>query len=75
MKTFFWLRILAFVKRGVVALESIAESQRALAETAVAPTRPRKQPKLAEVFTPSIADQNAEWQRQRDAEIFGEEIG
>ena len=73
-KFYFGLRVLALIKRAVVAIESIAESQRAIAETVVAPTRPKKAPKFAEVHVPTIAEQNAAWQRQRDAEIYGEEL-
>lgn len=73
MKAVFWLRMLAWIKRGVLALESIADSQKALAEAAVAPTRPRKSPKLAEVYVPDVGELNRQWQRDRDAEMYGEE--
>ncbi len=75
MKTaFIWLRIVVLLKHCVKALESIAESQRLIAETVVAPTRKPKRAKLTEVFTPSVEEQNREWQRQQDAELYGEEI-
>lgn len=74
MKALMWLRILAWGKRGVLALESIAESQRTIAE-ASAPTRRRVIPKVSEVFTPTIAEMNLEWQRQKDKERYGEELG
>ena len=73
MKAIFWLRMLAWIKRGAVALESIAESQQQMAEAVVAPTRKRKVPRFAEVHTPTVEERNQEWQRQRDAEVFGEE--
>lgn len=74
MRPFLWLRMLVFIKRGVVALESIAASQREIAETVVAPTRPPKRPKMASVFVQSVDQMNENWQRQRDVETYGEEI-
>ncbi len=70
MKARFLLRILAFTKRGVLALESIAKSQSAIAEVQTAATR-KKTPRMAEVWTPNVAEQNAEWQRLRDQQIYG----
>lgn len=72
MKSLALLRILALLKRAVKALETIAEAQKTMAEGARVPER--KRTKLAEVFVPSVADRNTEWQRRRDAEIYGEEL-
>lgn len=72
MKAMFWLRMLAWIKRGVLALERLATAQETLA-AAAAPRRVK--PKLAEVYNATIEDRNAAWQRQRDAEIYGEELG
>lgn len=74
MKPFFMLRIFVLLRRAVKALESIAQSQAAVAETVVAPTRPAKRAKLAEVFTPSIEQQNEAWQKSQDRAVYGEEI-
>lgn len=59
MKAWALLRALAWLKRGVLALESIAESQRAL----VSPQR-TKAPKMGEVFTPSVEERNEAWQER-----------
>lgn len=74
MKARYWLRILVYIKRGVLALESIAKSQAATTEVLVAPTRPRRAPKMAEIHTPSIEEQNVAWQRRLDSEIYGSDI-
>lgn len=74
MRAWFQLRMLAWAKRGVLALESIAKSQAALAEAAEVPARRLKNPKMTSVFTASIEDQNRAWQAHRDAEVYGEEI-
>lgn len=60
MRPWLLLRILATLRRAVVALESIAESQRAL----VSPQR-TKAPKMGEVFTPSIEERNEAWKEGR----------
>ena len=72
MKAMFWMRMLAWIKRGVIALESIAKSQAAIAEVAVAKTKPTKKPRMAEVFTATIPERNAAWQQARDADVYGE---
>lgn len=74
MKPFFWLRMMALVKRGVIALELLAASQRAIAETVTKRARRKKTPRVSEVFTPSVDERNRDWQRRRDAELYGEEL-
>ena len=74
MTLFTALRMLAWMKRIALSLESIAASQRAIVETATAVPQKKKAPKLGGVYNPSIAEMNAEWQAQRDEEMFGSEI-
>lgn len=63
--------MLVWVKRGVLALESIAKSQATLAE--ISTPEKKRIPKMAEVFTPDVREMNDEWQRQRDREVYGGE--
>lgn len=57
MRPWLLLRLLSWVKRCALALESIAESQRVLA----APQQPRKAPKMGTVFTPSVEERDEAW--------------
>ena len=66
MKAFFWLRLLAWIKRAALALESIASSQAAIAEATVEPTRRKPRAKVTDVFTPSVRERNEAWQAQKD---------
>lgn len=71
MKVMFWLRMMAWVKRGAIALELIAKSQAIIAEGHN--PKAKRTPKFAEVFTPSVEQRNEDWQRRRDAKMYGEE--
>lgn len=65
------LRLLVLLRRSVIALESLASSQAAIAGKQAPPKRI---PKMAEVFVPSVEGRNTEWQRRRDEAIYGEGI-
>jgi hypothetical protein len=73
MKPFFWLRVLVLLRRLTIAAESIAETQQRLLDTQESKRRPTGKPKLATVFTPSIADQNRRYSAAQEGIELGED--
>ena len=61
MKPWLMLRAVAWLKRAALALESIAASQRLLAEE----HKKRKSPRIAEVFVPSTEEMNDRFIEER----------
>jgi hypothetical protein len=59
MRPWLMLRAVVWLKRGALALERIAKAQ----ETLATPQR-KKQPRMAEVFSPTTELQNEIWREE-----------
>lgn len=70
------LRALAFLRRLTVAVESIAASQRTVAQLMVAEwerKHPAARPRMVEVGTLDVDKVEAEWKREQEAHDAGVE--